>query len=134
MTREKINENDGKTRTIDSPLIFLGGAGYIELFMDEVLTLVRQLVEDMLVAAVDMLRVLELLYRVNADVDVPALEAEERQLLDATELAPEARGRPLRELLGEIFRPDGTELRIELSLGAARALRPRPRESPALVG
>jgi len=117
-------------------LIFLGGAGYIELFMDEVLTLVRQLVADMLVAAVDILRVLELLYRVNADVEaLDMVLAEERQLLDATELAPEARGRPLRELLGEIFRPDGTELRIELSLGAARALRPRPRESPsALVG
>ena len=129
-------KKDGKTRTLDLPLIFLGGAGYIELFMDEVLTLVRQLVADMLVAAVDILRVLELLYRVNADVEaLDMVLAEERQLLDATELAPEARGRPLRELLGEIFRPDGTALRIELSLGAVRALRPRPRESPsALVG
>lgn len=129
-------KKDGKTRTLDLPLIFLGGAGYIELFMDVVLTLVRQLVADMLVAAVDILRVLELLYRVNADVEaLDMVLAEERQLLDATELAPEARGRPLRELLGEIFRPDGTELRIELSLGAVRALRPRPRESPsALVG
>jgi hypothetical protein len=115
-------ESDGNGRTINLPLIFLGGAGYIELFMVEVLTLVRQLVEDMLVAAVDMLRVLELLYRVNADVEVPALDmvlAEERQLLDATELALEARGRPLRELLGETFRPDGSEPRIEFSLGAA---------------
>jgi len=98
--------------------------------MGVVLTLVRQLVEDILVAAVDMLRVLELLYRVKADVDAPALDmvlAEERQLLDAIELALEAKWRPLRVLLGETFRL--------VSLNAPRALRPRIRESPsALAG
>lgn len=58
----------------------------------------RQLVDDTLVAAVDILRALELLYRVKADVDAPALDTvliEARQLLEAIELAPEANGRPL---------------------------------------
>lgn len=70
-------------------------------------TPVRQLLDDTLVAVVEMLRALELLYRVKADVEVPALEVvliELRQLLDTTELALDARGRPLRVLLGEIAR------------------------------
>lgn len=124
-------EKDRNTGVKNLPLIFLGRDGYRELLMGEVLTLVRQLVEDILVAAVDTLRVLELLYRVNADVEVPALDmvlAEERQLVDAIELALEVRGRPLRVLLGETFRPEG---RIEFSLNAPRALRPRIRESPS---
>jgi len=57
----------------------------------------RQLVPEMLVAVVDTLLVLELLYRVNALVDVAALEVvliELRQLLEAMELALEATGRP----------------------------------------
>ncbi len=129
-------ENDRNTRVKNLPLIFLDRDGYmVELLMGVVLTLVRQLVEEILVAAVDTLRVLELLYRVKADVDAPALDmvlAEERQLLDAIELALEARGRPLRVLLGETFRPVG---RIEFSLNVPRALRPRIRESPsALAG
>jgi len=68
------------------------------------LLLVRQLVDETLVAVVAILRVLELLYRVKAEVDVPALEVvlmELRQLADTTELALEVRGRPLRTLLGE---------------------------------
>jgi hypothetical protein len=71
------------------------------------LTFVRQLVDDTLVAVVDTLRTLELLYRVKAEVDVPALDVvliELRQLLDTIELALEAKGRPLRVLLGEIAR------------------------------
>lgn len=64
--------------------------------------LLRQLPEDKLVAAVATLRTLPLLYRVNADVDVPALDIELRQLFDdAMELALEASGRPLRVLVGE---------------------------------
>lgn len=69
--------------------------------MEAGLTLVRQLVEETLVAVVDMLRVLELLKRVKAEVDVPALDVvliELRQLDDTTELALETTGRPLRVL------------------------------------
>ena len=70
--------------------------------------LLRQLPEDKLVAAVDTLRMLPLLYRVNAEVDVPALDIELRQfddaIDDAIELALEARGRPLRVLVGEMPR------------------------------
>ena len=66
----------------------------------------RQLWAETLVAAVDTLRVLLLLYRVKAEVDVPALDIELRQLLDAIELALEAKGRPLRVLDGEIPRSD----------------------------
>lgn len=69
----------------------------------------RQLVEDTLVAVVEMLRELLLLYRVKAEVDVPALEVvlmELRQLLDTIELALDATGRPLRVLFGEIARSD----------------------------
>jgi len=65
---------------------------------------VRQLVEDTLVAAVETLRMLELLYRVKADVEVPALDVvliELRQLPETIELALDATGRPLRVLLGE---------------------------------
>lgn len=54
----------------------------------------------------DTLRALLLLYRVNADVDVPALDMELRQLLEAIELALEASGRPLRVLEGEMPRSD----------------------------
>jgi hypothetical protein len=70
-------------------------------------TPVRQLAEETLVAVVEILRVLELLYRVKADVEVPALDVvliELRQLLDIIELALDATGRPLRVLLGETAR------------------------------
>lgn len=60
-----------------------------------------QLVLDTLVAAVLTLLVLPLLYRVKALVLVPALLMELRQLLDAVELALEARGRPLLVLAGD---------------------------------
>jgi len=75
--------------------------------VDEGLTLVLQLVEETLVAVVDILRILELLYRVNADVEVLALEVvliELRQFDDTTELALDPAGRPLRVLFGEIAR------------------------------
>ena len=85
---------------------------YVLLALDEMegcLTLVvLQLVLDTLVAVVETLRMLELLYRVNADVDVPALEVvliELRQFPDTIELALEATGpRPLLVLLGGIAR------------------------------
>lgn len=70
------------------------------------MTLVRQLAELTLVAVVLTLRALELLYLVNADVDVPALLEvliELRQFVDATELADDIGGR--RALVGE--RPRG---------------------------
>jgi hypothetical protein len=76
--------------------------------VDEGLTLVLQLAEETLVAVVDILRALELLYRVNADVEVLALEVvliELRQFDDTTELADPA-GRPLRVLFGEIARSE----------------------------
>lgn len=60
-------------------------------------------------AAVDTLRVLLLLYLVNAEVDVPALEAvlvELRQLLEAIELELDASGRPLLVLLGDTARSE----------------------------
>ena len=82
-------------------LIFLGNVEYVELLLEADLTLARQLADETLVAAVDMLRVLELLERVNVDEDVPALDmvlVEERQLLEAIELALEAGSRPLRLL------------------------------------
>lgn len=69
----------------------------------------RQLVADTLVAVVETLRKLELLYRVNAEVEVPALDAvdtELRQFPETIELALEATGRPLRTLFGEMARPD----------------------------
>lgn len=80
--------------------------------MEGCLTLVAlQLVLDTLVAVVEILRMLELLYRVNAEVDVPALEVvliELRQFPDTIELALEATGpRPLLVLLGEIARWEG---------------------------
>jgi len=78
------------------------------------LTLVRQLVDDTLVAVVDILLALELLYLVKADVEVPALEVvavlliELRQLEEITELALEPtapQGRMLlRVLFGDIAR------------------------------
>jgi hypothetical protein len=61
------------------------------------LTLVRQLAELTLVAVVLTLRALELLYRVNADVDVPALLdvlIELRQFADTTELADDDTAAP----------------------------------------
>ena len=64
---------------------------------------------DTLVAVVDTLRTLPLLYLVNALVLVAALlvlDIELRQLLDAIELALDASGRPLRVLDGEIPRSD----------------------------
>jgi len=75
-------------------------------------TLVRQLAEETLVAVVEMLRALELLYLVNADVDVPALLdvlIELRQFDDTTELALDPIGRPLRVLFGETARTEGLE-------------------------
>lgn len=91
-----------------SLLIFLGTLGCAEL-TDELidaggLPFVRQLLFDTLVAVVDMLRILELLYLVNADVDAPALdEVELRQLVDTIELALDATVgcRELRALLGD---------------------------------
>lgn len=71
--------------------------------------MVLQLFEETLVAAVDTLRTLELLYRVNAELDMLAFEVvliELRQLPDAIELALEAKGRPLRVLFGEIARSE----------------------------
>lgn len=75
--------------------------------VDDGLTLVRQLADETLVAVVEMLRELELLYLVKAEVEVPALEEvlmELRQFPDTTELALEAEGRPLRELRGDSSR------------------------------
>jgi hypothetical protein len=68
---------------------------------------VRQLEDDTLVAVVETLLALELLYRVKADVEVPALDVvdiELLQLLDAIELALDAKCDPLRVLFGEIAR------------------------------
>jgi len=75
--------------------------------VDGGLTPVLQLPEETLVAMVDTLRVLELLYRVNADVEVLALDVvliELRQFAETTELALDPAGRPLRVLFGEIAR------------------------------
>ena len=67
----------------------------------------RQLFDETLVAAVDTLRILELLYRVKAELDMLAFVLIElRQLLDTTELALEASGRPLRVLFGDIARSE----------------------------
>ena len=66
----------------------------------------RQLCDDTLVAAVATERELLLLYLVNVEDDVPALDMELRQLLDAIELALDANGRPLRVLDGETARSD----------------------------
>jgi hypothetical protein len=76
--------------------------------VDEGLTPVLQLAEETLVATVDTLRVLELLYRVNADVEVLALDVVLilRQFDEATELALDPAGRPLRVLFGEIARSE----------------------------
>lgn len=77
--------------------------------MEGCLTLVLQLAAETLVAVVETLRMLELLYRVNAEVDVPADEVvliELRQFPDTIELALEATGRPLLVLLGEIARAE----------------------------
>lgn len=89
-------------------------------YVDEGLTLVRQLAEDTLVAVVEMLRALELLYLVKAEVEVPALEdvlIELRQFDDTIELALEAVGRPLRELLGETARSEGRSWKAHCSAG-----------------
>ena len=77
--------------------------------VDEGLTLVRQLADDMLVAVVDILLALELLYLVNADVDVPALLVvliELRQFDDTMDEALDVIGAPLpvRVLLGDTAR------------------------------
>jgi len=92
-------------------LIFLGTLENAERLeddeVDDGLTLVRQLADETLVAVVEMLRELELLYLVKAEVEVPALEVvlmELRQFPDTTELALEATGRPLRELRGDSSR------------------------------
>ena len=50
-----------------------------------------------------MVETLPLLNRVNAEVDVAALELD-LQLSEAVELALEARGRPLRVLVGDTLR------------------------------
>jgi len=68
----------------------------------------RQLDEETLVAAVDTLRALELLYLVKADVEVIALEVvdiELRQLLEYVELGIEGIGRPTLAPTGEISLP-----------------------------
>lgn len=80
--------------------------------IDDGLTPVLQLPPETLVAVVEMLRVLELLYRVKAEVEAPALDVvliELRQLLDAMEEALEPSGRPLRVLLGEMARDGARE-------------------------
>jgi len=73
---------------------------------DESLLPVRQLELETLVAAVDTLLVLVLLYFVNADVDVIALEVVDVELrqLERIELALEATGRPLLVVPGESAR------------------------------
>ena len=85
-----------------SRLMFLGILPYVEEgeveCVDEGLTLVRQLAEETLVAVVDILRALELLYRVNADVEVLALDV---VLVELRQF-----GRPLRMLFGEIARSE----------------------------
>jgi len=90
-------------------LMFLGNAAYPEWLEGFVEGggFVLQLVLDTLVAVVDTLLTLELLYLVNADVDVPALDVvliELRQFEETTELALEARGRPLLVLFGDTAR------------------------------
>jgi hypothetical protein len=122
---------------------------------------VRQLVADTLVAVVDTLRTLALLYRVNADVDVPALEVvlvELRQLPDTIELALDPIGRPLRTEFGDVARSEcksasqwslpGCGLRDELYVSrsrrvagskppagtGSRARRPRGRSSADALG
>ncbi|EJF59490.1 hypothetical protein DICSQDRAFT_181858 [Dichomitus squalens LYAD-421 SS1] len=45
-------------------------------------------------------------WRVNTEVDVPALDMELRHVLDAIELALDTSGRPLRVLNGEFPRSD----------------------------
>lgn len=96
-------------------LMFLGILPCAELVegeeecVDEGFTPVLQLAEDTLVAIVDTLRVLELLYRVNADVEVLALDVvliELRQFAETTELVLDPAGRPLRVLFGEIARSE----------------------------
>lgn len=94
--------------TPDMNLMFAGSPlglpplSYGCFFPDWPVWLLRQLPEDRLVAAVDTLRELALLYFVNAEDDVPALAIELRQLFDdAMELALDASGRPLRVLEGE---------------------------------
>jgi hypothetical protein len=85
------------------PLMFVGtvfasGGGDVALLR------LRQLEEDTLVAVVSTLRALALLYLLNADVDVNALELvdiELRQLLEYIELALEATGRPFLALADE---------------------------------
>jgi len=69
--------------------------------VEEGLTLVRQFSEETLVAVVDMLLVLELLYRVKADVEVAPLEDVLVELEDTTELALDPIKRLLRVLFGE---------------------------------
>lgn len=68
--------------------------------------LVRQLELERLVAAVATLLALVLLYFVNAEVDVAALEVVDVELrqLECIELALEATGRPLLALPGESAR------------------------------
>lgn len=82
---------------------------------DVALFRLRQLDEDTLVAAVSTLRALALLYLVNADVDVVALDIELRQLLEYVELALEATGRPPLVLAGETGRlPFGSTPPVKL--------------------
>jgi len=96
-----------------------------------VLFCARQLDDETLVAAVDTLRMLELLYRVNADVDVDALDVvdmELRQLLECVELALDAVGLPLRMLVGDTprFAPPSWPQRSRLVGGLLRlVLAPR---------
>ena len=65
---------------------------------------VRQLLAETLVAVVETLRPLALLYRVNADVDVPALDVVLVEL--ALDLALDPVGRLLRTEFGETARSD----------------------------
>jgi len=62
------------------------------------LFVLRQLLPDETLVAI--VEKLPLLYRVNADVEVDALDVD-RQLSEAIELALDASGRPLRVLVGD---------------------------------
>ena len=63
---------------------------------------------DIVAANVEAERILWLLYRVNAPVDVLVLDIELRQLLlDTADLELLVTGRPLRVLVGDQVRRDG---------------------------
>lgn len=87
--------------------------------------------DETLVAVVEMLLLLELLKRVKAEVDVPALEVvlvELRQFPETIELALEATGRPeppLRVLLGEAPRSGRCSPKAQVSKGLGLVEKPK---------